>query len=454
MKPQRYNRHHDTVLAPSSVAKHEHKHVIANYVASPVSEYAGNEFIEALGPILTAKEMAASMSLWPKYDEAERLESAPLRKIHIERLNRIYVPLSQQHSIAQSLASMIREGYVHRSPSTPEFNRYLQESYNRRTVQGIIESAPDVAPICGSYAVIGVSGMGKSLLTRRVLSQYPRLIWHPSLRRYQIPYIVVECPHNGTVKQLILNFFSELDKVAYTSYEHRFQRQKMTVEELIREVNAAAHLFGIGVIVIDEIQHAYAVNGTVAAKLFMNFLVRFVNTSTAPVVLIGTMSSLKMLQSDFRQARRTIGALLTNYTLGEEWNTFVEGIWKYQWTRNVCPLDEDFSTVLYTLSQGIPALAVKLYQFAQRRAIESRSETLSVDIFKEVFQEEFTRVEPMVKALAEKDMSKLTNYGDITIPDFLNTKVKKDDDDDDHEDNAADGHGLSLAALFEQALSQ
>ena len=440
MKPQRHTRNRHGIPTPSNVPSIDHKHVVAKYVESLIPEYAGNEFIEALGPPLTAKQLATTMSNWPEYSEEERNESATVRKLKLLRLNRIYVPLAQQHAVAQTLADMIRDGYVHRSPSKPEFNKFLQESYDRRNVEGIVESAPDVTPICSSYAIIGVSGVGKSLLTRRALAQFPALIWHPTLRRYQIPYIVVECPHNGTVKQLILNFFTELDKIAYTNYQKRFETRKLNVEELIREVNAAAHLFGIGLIVIDEIQHASAANGATAAKLFMNFLVRFVNTSTAPVVLIGTMSSLEMLQADFRQARRMLGALLTNYKPGDEWNSFLETVWKYQWTKKLTPLDSHLSDVIYTNTQGVPALAVKLYQYAQRRAIECRAEEITVELLNEVAKDELTRVAPMVRALAEGDVSKLVKYGDLSIPDFVNPAMG----------NASLGLENSLADLFKR----
>jgi len=274
MKQKRYMRGRQYVPTPSGVAPINHKHVVANYAPSLIPEHSGNEFIEGPGSPLTAKELATTMSHRPAYDETERMDSATTRKLKLLRPNRLYVPLAQQHSIAQTIAEMIRDGYVHRNPSKREFNRLLRASYDRRLLQGIVESAPDVDPVCGSYANIGVSGVGKSLLTRRALAQSPKLIWHPILRRYQIPYIVVECPHNGTVKQLILNFFSQLDKVAHTHYEERFQTKKLNMEALIREVNAAAHHFGIGLIVIDEIQHASAANGATAAKLFMNFLVR------------------------------------------------------------------------------------------------------------------------------------------------------------------------------------
>jgi hypothetical protein len=428
------------VAEPSQVAPEHHKHVEARYTEQSLPEYRGNEFIEALGPVLTSKQLAATMSNRPLYDAAERTHSATNRKSMVLRLSRVYEPLAQQHAIAQKLSEMIRGGYVHRSPSKPEFNRYLQESYEQRFDGKLDEPAPDIAPMCDSYSIIGVSGVGKSRLTKRALAQFPSLIWHPTLRRYQIPYIIVECPHNGTVKQLILNFFAELDKVAYTDYEQRFQRRKLNTEELIREVNAAAHLFGIGLIVIDEIQHARVANGSASQKLFMNFIVRFVNTSTAPVVLIGTMSSLSMLMSDFRQARRGLGAVLTNYKEGEEWDSFIQAIWRYQWTKIECPLTPELSEVMYRRTQGVPALAIKLYQFAQVRAIECRAEELTEELIDTVADEELTRVAPMVEALASGNMAKLVKYGDLALPEELYHASLASNDEET----------FSLADLFEK----
>jgi hypothetical protein len=175
--------------------------------------------------------------------------------------------------------------------------------------------------------------------------------------------------------------------------------------------------------VIDEIQHARAASGTAGEKRFLNFLVRFVNTSIAPVVLIGTMSSLEMLQSDFRQARRTIGALLRNHQKDDEWNHFLESMWVYQWTRIPTPLTEELNNAMYERTQGVLDLAVKLYQYVQRRAIDCQIEEISVDMIHVVANEDLTRVAPMVEALASGDYPKLARYGDLTMPEFDSAKL-------------------------------
>jgi hypothetical protein len=392
-------------------------HVVAHYVPSEIPEYADNEYIEALGPLRSRKDLAKLMSYHPPYDHSERLQPAHVRKHLMLRLKRLYEPLTDQNNIAQSLSEMIYGGYVHRSPSSAKFREFLQQSYLTR-LQGVSEQIEDVDPMCDSYAIIGVSGVGKSRLTRRCLAQFPKLIWHPKLRMYQVPHIIVECPYNGTVRQLALNFFSELDKIAHTSYEVRFSKRNMTVEDLIREINAAAHLFGIGLIIIDEIQHAKTASGSSSEQKFLNFIVRFVNTSVAPVVMIGTMSSLGMLQSDFRQARRTIGALLSNHKQDGEWNHFLKILWDYQWTKKVCPLNDCLNDAMYERTQGVLDLAVKLYQYAQRRAIDCKAEEIDAKMIHLVADEELTRVAPMVDALKSGDVAKRAKYGDLTLPEL------------------------------------
>ncbi|MCC7682743.1 ATP-binding protein [Janthinobacterium sp. FW305-128] len=403
------------------------KAVKAEYIESEIPEWVGNEFIECLGPPPSAEKLAKIMSYKPPYEEAERLRPPAIRKQLLKRLERAYVPLTAQQNIADTLGQMIRSGYEHRAPSKPEFNQYLQTAYEAQVRGECIESAPELEPLCESFAIIGISGVGKSRLVHRALAQFPRLVWHPEIRRFSIPYIVVECPHNGTVKQLILNFFERLDKVLGTKYELKFTRARLPVEALIREVNTKAHLYGVGLIVIDEIQHVLAAPTENGKTLFMNFIVRFVNESVAPIVLIGTMSSLKLMQQDFRIARRTMGAFLKNYQKGREWDHFLKKIWRYQWTKNESLLTPKINEAMYQRTQGVLALAVKLYRAAQRRAIDSGVEEVTEELIHVVADDEFGRVAPMLKALASGDAVKLMKYGDLYIPTNSNKRPPKAD---------------------------
>ena len=85
-----------------------------------------------------------------------------------------------------------------------------------------------------SFSVVGVSGLGKSTALQRVLSLFPRIIHH---ERYngqmlccqQIPYLVVQTPHDGSVKAMILDIYLQLDTLLGTSYQHYALAHKLTL---------------------------------------------------------------------------------------------------------------------------------------------------------------------------------------------------------------------------------
>ena len=63
---------------------------------------------------------------------------------------------------------------------------------------------------------------------------------------------------------------------------------------------------GLGMLVIDEIQHLKQAKSGGSEKM-LNFFVTLVNTIGVPVVLIGTTKAMSVLQSEFSQARRGSG---------------------------------------------------------------------------------------------------------------------------------------------------
>ena len=75
---------------------------------------------------------------------------------------------------------------------------------------------------------------------------------------------------------------------------------------------------------------------------------------------------------------------------------------------------------LYEISQGVPDILVKLFCLAQARAIllanSPEDECLSVELLRDVFEEELSIVKPMLDALNSKDRTVLEQCSDIVIP--------------------------------------
>jgi hypothetical protein len=113
----------------------------------------------------------------------------------------------------------------------------------------------------------------------------------------------------------------------------------------MKRMEQIARLHCVGVLVIDEIQHLSLAKSGGSEKM-LNFLVTLVNKIGIPVVLIGTTRAMSVLQSEFRQARRSSGhqgdLLWDRMKNDTSWDIFISTMWKNQWTRHVVPLSDEY----------------------------------------------------------------------------------------------------------------
>ena len=85
-----------------------------------------------------------------------------------------------------------------------------------------------------SFSVIGVSGLGKSTALQRVLSLFPQVIEHTSYHGqnfycHQIPYLVVQTPHDASIKALILDIYLQIDSLVETSYQKDALSRRLSI---------------------------------------------------------------------------------------------------------------------------------------------------------------------------------------------------------------------------------
>jgi hypothetical protein len=177
---------------------------------------------------------------------------------------------------------------------------------------------------------------------------------------------------------------------------------------------------GTGILVVDEIQHLSLARSGGSAQV-LNFFTTLINTAQIPVLLVGTPKSLKVLTSEFRQARRSLsghgGFLWDRLKKDENWALFLSGLWQYQWTRHVEGLTQELSDVMYEETQGIPDIAVKLFVMTQVRAIVTGKEKITAELIRKVAKEQFKIIRPMLDALRNGRKTQLLDYEDIVVPD-------------------------------------
>jgi hypothetical protein len=403
----------------------------AIYSEQFLPDYTGNPLIEALPPIWNEDAVVDMLSYKEGHNDGERQMEPHCRLHYVLRLFRYFQPLEQHIDIDQRFSLCIRQGYLHRSPLSPDYAMALVDGY--KTIKSGSYILPmQYNPTGSGFTIIGLSGVGKTSAVTRILKLYPQVIVHSRyhdipLVLKQIVWLKLECPHDGLVKGLCMEFFAAVDRAIETNYFEMYAKRSITIDIMMLRMEQIARLHCIGVLVIDEIQHLRLAKGGGSAKM-LNFLVTLVNKIGIPVVLIGTTPAMEILQSEFRQARRSSGhqgdLLWDRMKNDTSWDIFISSMWGNQWTAQKTPLTTEFRDALYYESQGITDIAIKLYIMAQIRAIGSGVDVLSPNDFRIVASEKLGLVKSALDALRSGDKKRIAAIGDIapiSVSDYYNT---------------------------------
>jgi hypothetical protein len=252
--------------------------------------------------------------------------------------------------------------------------------------------------------------------------------------RKQLVWLKLNCPHDGSLKGLCFNFLQAVDSVLETNYFQKFASKGSSVDILLPVMAHIATLHGLGALVIDEIQNlSFMKSG--GAERMLNYFTQLINTIGVPVILIGTFKAMKLLSGSFSQARRSTGQgdmIMDRLTEGEEWDYFIERLWKYQWTNTSTKLTDALKRQMYELSQGIVDIAVKLYMLSQWEVIMygEDKERITVGVIKEVANRHMQLVQPLLKVLKRNEPAAKLFVDDLypqwdILDQFLKNAVEK-----------------------------
>jgi ABC-type oligopeptide transport system ATPase subunit len=385
----------------------------ATYNQQELIDFQGNKLIEALPPILSSEDAFEKLSFYPLYNERERDLPEHLRYHALLRLIKFFQPVMQHLDLEKRFSRLIRYGYVGRNPQSPEFTKQLNIAH-----QALIgnDVSFDIRSTASSFTLMGYSGIGKTTAIERILSLYPQLIIHEHpLNLMQIVWLKLNCPHDGSLKSLCMDFFYKVDSILGTNYLARHGGSRNSISSMVTRMGQIARLHCIGAIIIDEIQHLLTAKSDGSEKM-MNFFVTLINEVGVPVMMIGTMKARSILQRDFRQARRGSGQgdmVWEQMPKGDDWDMLIENMWRYQWTKQKVELTKELNDKLYEESQGIIDIAVKLFILSQSRAVETGKEIITPGMIRTVASDDLRLVQPMLRALKSGLVSEIEKYEDI-----------------------------------------
>ncbi|AWY02135.1 AAA family ATPase [Marinomonas primoryensis] len=405
--------------------------VTAIYKKTGISSYDGNPLIEALPPIADTNVGVKALRSNIVFDDQDLTADRPIRAHNICRImDEYFQPLSAHARLNERIDAMIRLGYVARNPANGGLQKHLQNGYERLQT-GNLDSFrfEDAKSSAQSTTLIGCSGGGKTTALRRILSSYPQVIYHPDRNLDQVVYLKIDCSHDGSLKEICLNFFRALDRLLGTDYEDKYGLKKRNGTETLLAIMAQiANAHTIGLLVIDEIQHLSKSRSGGSEKM-LNFFVTLVNTIGLPVLLIGTPKAREIFELDLRSARRSAGFGAFYWeTMPKfdkkgapnlEWHGFTDSLWKLQLLQDKeLSLTDDVRDTWYDLSQGVMDIVVKLFVLSQLRALAIGKERITSGLLRSVYETELKPVHPMLAALRSGKAEKIAQFSDLIVPEL------------------------------------
>lgn len=396
----------------------------AEYRPSDIEHYRGNPLIEALPPPADEAEVLKTFGRFPTIRAFERKLPRAQRIASVGRLRSYLEPLLCHAELFSSIGWVIREGYANRNPADLDYLKRLAKSYHNALggdVVPITETSCSTAPSIGLF---GMSGVGKSTAIERTLSYFPQVLIHKEFGFTQVVWLKVDCPPDGSLKQLLFNILGRLDLHIKSNYEQIAERA--AVSRLIRMVGNLTKMHHVGALIIDEIQHLIGTTPSARENL-LRFLINLSNEARIPIVMIGTPIAKHFLEPNFKFARRfgDSGAFMWDRLKGHEWDFFMDGLMKFQWTCGLAKR-EDISLALYEETQGVHALAVRLFQLCQIDAITTGSEVLASDQIKRVAEKKFSLVRLALRSLRHGRPRRNLDADLQDGIDFLDAEIESD----------------------------
>jgi hypothetical protein len=390
------------------------------YFDHPLPGYKGNPLIESLyPPPLTDDELILRLAKRPEFSELDRELAKTFRMGMPHRLeNQFFYPCKQHISLYIHIYNHITTGYLPRNPITPVGQAHLYGTGTPRYGKDV--SGDGSSPIT---LLVGLTGVGKSALVRRILNAigHPVVMHSNYLGRpfceTQILYLKRNVPDQASSKSLnsalcqhARELIGNYRRTSASEYSRTYR------PEYFENLRAAVDNFHVGITVIDELHHISLAKSGGADEL-LALIKNAGEEISAPLLLIGTTKTLKLLRGSMEVMRRLINEGLRKIdrplsAADEDWVNMVTKAWEYQWVRRPIPISEEIISCLYQCTQGITGLFLSLFIAAQKIAIEDDIEVVDTKLLYQIYNTRFDVLHPFIDALKVNDEEALMAFDD------------------------------------------
>jgi len=375
-------------------------------------EYRSNPLISALGPIWDQKSILKALDVPVAFSESERTKSEEYRLHAIGRLSRFVVALPAHLDVVSTIQIIVRQHYIGSEPRD-DYAQGLKDRYRASQDGQLSPVYPHQRSHAYCAGIFGLSGGGKTTALESALRLFPKVILHKEYGLSQVVWIKVDCPKSASLKDTLKLLILKFDDLLGTDYTKEVGL-KATLADYANKLHRISQRHHTGLIVIDEMQNA--LQAVAKNDPLFDFFVNLTNVVGIPVIVSGTPKAAQLFRKTLRSARRisSQGVTVWNGMRNEDdWKRFCNQLQKYQWLATPASLSESLRKNLYFLTQGLPGIAIPLFQLAQYAAIFSGAERLSRKIVTDVFDEKMASLRPMMNAVRSGNKARMIEYDDL-----------------------------------------
>jgi hypothetical protein len=405
----------------------------ATYQCYGVSEMDTNPLISALNrPTDDVDEQLQRLDLKPDFTESERDLPSSVRTFLLNRLQQnFFFPSTQHVQIYKDIEAQVIGGYWSRNPMSAAGQRLVHNAgapgpHIERTTIGDPRVAATIS------FLTGLSGIGKTALMQRIAVALGKpVIAHSAFRGKpftdaQIVVLMRNCSDqpNYTTKAIAKLLADRVDELLNVSlYGHVFRNKVLTRTEYVAELRKILSNNWVGIVIIDVFEHL-SLAGTSGRDELIAMLVNLRDELGVPIILIGTYKAAEILNAKSASVtRRFVDGVFHDLKRPEsssddDFRSFCDVSWKYQWVRNPIELNDEIRERLYDFSQGITAVFLMLLRFSQIDAIRTERECVDAKMLKNTYDGRLAPLHGILNALRSRDKTRLDKYDDLYLRAF------------------------------------
>ena len=363
-----------------------------------------NDIVSFLPKMKMGQEILSDLSSLPIYDESICCQSEVERLMALSDLYNIYIPSPMSTEIYCKLyLSLVRSLQKKTTTAATKQRNANSQVIQRQTTNGIIGGSD-------SFTITGYSGIGKSSAINRAIDLIGKngIIELKQPQTKIIPFVVVQCPFDSSVKGLLLEILRKVDEQIGSDYYAKGLRNRVTTDMLIGSVSQVA-LNHIGLLVVDEIQNVVnSKNG----KSLVGMLTQLINSSGISICMVGTPECTPFFEQALQLARRSLGLHYNTLEYNQYFYDFCRTVFEYQYTKTKADPSDNIIQWLYEHSGGIVSVVISLIHDAQEIAILNGKEKIGIDTLNEAYRKRLSLlhsyIEPSITRKSQTSTTKKT----------------------------------------------